>query len=289
MGSRLHRRARARPCPERVWPRSGCARASSRRESARLRRSNRRVGRRRSPRSLARRSRGLRRRFARPSASATTSRKPLSPRPGVGRAERAAAGRAARPSSRRRGAAEALHLRWRRLDGPAARAARRRVLSAARRACDVGPRRSRARCARGLCLDLADRLFERQPLAGDLGFARAAGSHAAKLRHQRRARPLVKRTPVLAGVLVQAGDGAGDQAGGSRPSVLDPPPLASRSGLEGIVHQDCVLPLRAGRQQRDRAAYQFLDPAHIFDRLRRQIAPRSGRPAVASCQPSIVS
>ena len=71
------------------------------------------------------------------------------------------------------------------------------------------PRRL-ARMTRRFRLDLADRLFERQPLARDLGFFERR-SHAAKLRHQRDARPLVKRAPVLAGVLFQTGDGAGDQ------------------------------------------------------------------------------
>src|SRR5262249_20357581 len=45
------------------------------------------------------------------------------------------------------------------------------------------------------------------------------------------------------------------------------------SALERIAHQDCVLPLRARREQSHRAAHQFFDASHILDRLRRQLRP----------------
>src|SRR5262249_13112856 len=59
-------------------------------------------------------------------------------------------------------------------------------------------------------LDLADRLLQRQPLAGDLGLVERR-LHAAQLRHQRSPRALVERTAVLAGVLVETGDSARDE------------------------------------------------------------------------------
>ena len=69
---------------------------------------------------------------------------------------------------------------------------------------------SRARW-RGFGFDLAHGLFERQPLAGDFGFGQRR-LHAAQLRDQRRARPLVQRTAALAGRIgVQPGNGAGYQ------------------------------------------------------------------------------
>src|SRR3546814_6497317 len=54
----------------------------------------------------------------------------------------------------------------------------------------------------------------------------------------------------------------------------DRPPC--RSIRERITHEDGVLALRAGRNERDRAADQFLDPADIFDRLRREFRPTAG-------------
>src|SRR5919204_454479 len=45
------------------------------------------------------------------------------------------------------------------------------------------------------------------------------------------------------------------------------------SGLERVLHQNGVLALGAGRQQRDRTAHQFLDAAHVLDRLCRQLRP----------------
>ena len=62
----------------------------------------------------------------------------------------------------------------------------------------------------GVVLDPADRFLQRQPLARDVGFVER-GLDAAQLGDQRAARALVQRTAVLAGVLVEAGDGAGDQ------------------------------------------------------------------------------
>ena len=63
----------------------------------------------------------------------------------------------------------------------------------------------------GLGFDLAHGLFQRQPLAGDFGF-RQRRLHAAQLRDQRGARPLIERATALAGSTgIQSGDGAGDQ------------------------------------------------------------------------------
>ena len=87
--------------------------------------------------------------------------------------------------------------------------------------CVAGPAPPRERVAPGagrvagalggLGFDLAHGLFQRQPLAGDFGFAQGR-LHAAQLRDQRRARPLIKRTTALAGGTgVQSGNGAGDQ------------------------------------------------------------------------------
>jgi hypothetical protein len=57
----------------------------------------------------------------------------------------------------------------------------------------------------------ADRLFQGQPLAGDFGLAQRR-LHAAQLRDQGSAGPLVERTAALAGSIgVQSGNGAGDQ------------------------------------------------------------------------------
>ena len=63
----------------------------------------------------------------------------------------------------------------------------------------------------GFGFDLAHGLFQRQPLAGDFGFGKRR-LHAAQLRDQRGAGPLIERTAALAGGTgVQAGDGACDQ------------------------------------------------------------------------------
>ncbi len=63
----------------------------------------------------------------------------------------------------------------------------------------------------GLGFDLADGLFQRQPLAGNLGFGERR-LHAAELRDQGRARPFIERAPAFAGsVGVQGGNSAGDQ------------------------------------------------------------------------------
>ena len=133
--------------------------------------------------------------------------------------------------------------------------------------------------ARGLRLDLADRLFEREPLAGDFGFLQRR-IDAAQLRDQRRARPLIERTAGLAGVLFETGDGAGNQrvivGHASCIGFASIVPIPIVSCLERILHQNCVLALRAGRQQGHRAADQFLDPPYILDRLGRQIGPGAG-------------
>ena len=83
-----------------------------------------------------------------------------------------------------------------------------RGISAAPR-CAIGREVSRA--LGGFGFDLADGLFQRQPLAGDFGFVKRR-LNAAQLRDQRGAGPLIERTAALAwGIGVQAGDGAGDQ------------------------------------------------------------------------------
>src|SRR6266850_2354562 len=46
--------------------------------------------------------------------------------------------------------------------------------------------------------------------------------------------------------------------------------------LERVLYQNSILAFRAGGKQRDRATDQFLDPADIFDGLRRQIRPGAG-------------
>ncbi len=56
----------------------------------------------------------------------------------------------------------------------------------------------------------ADRVFQRQTLAGDIGFVERRFD-TAQLVDQRRTRALIKRATVLARILVEACDGAGDQ------------------------------------------------------------------------------
>ena len=63
----------------------------------------------------------------------------------------------------------------------------------------------------GFGLDLADRLFEREPLARDLGFGQRRIVHPAQLRDQSRARPLIEQAAPLAGILLETGDGLGDE------------------------------------------------------------------------------
>ena len=98
------------------------------------------------------------------------------------------------------------------------------LLSAARgagpaeRIAAAAPAAGAATGARGLAgalggfrFDLADGLFQRQPFAGDLGFGERR-LHAAQLRDQGRARPLIERATAFAGsVGVQGGNSAGDQ------------------------------------------------------------------------------
>ncbi len=45
--------------------------------------------------------------------------------------------------------------------------------------------------------------------------------------------------------------------------------------LKRIVDENCIQPFRTCRKKRDRCLDQFLDAAHIFDRLRREVGPRS--------------
>src|SRR5262249_13793201 len=63
---------------------------------------------------------------------------------------------------------------------------------------------------RRFSLHLADRLLEREALAGDVGLLER-GRHPAQLREQRRARAIVDRAAVIAGVLFERADRAGDE------------------------------------------------------------------------------
>src|SRR5690606_21178142 len=86
--------------------------------------------------------------------------------------------------------------RRRRRGGPLVAA--RRLLG--RRGCGFGGRCVNPRTAGGLGLDLTDRFLERQTLARDVRFAQG-WHHAAQLRDQRGAGPLVQRTASLTGIL----------------------------------------------------------------------------------------
>src|SRR4029078_11199634 len=55
-------------------------------------------------------------------------------------------------------------------------------------------------------------------------------------------------------------------------------PLANTLIHKRITHEDGVLAFRTGREQRHRNPDQLLEPAHIFDALRRQLSP-APRPA----------
>ncbi len=175
---------------------------------------------------------------------------------------------------RRRARARALRCRWRRRFarpriGPGAGAER----VAGARAIAAG-----ARCVAdalgGLGFDLAHRLFQRQPLAGDFGLAQRR-LHAAQLRDQRGARPFIKRAAALAGGTgIQSGNSAGDQR--VVISHLYSTLRAFRNiplSLERVLDQNSILAFRAGGKQGDWAAHQFFHPADIFDGLRRQIRP----------------
>src|SRR5258705_9886626 len=48
------------------------------------------------------------------------------------------------------------------------------------------------------------------------------------------------------------------------------------SSLKRVLDQNSILAFRAGGKQSDWATHQFLDPADIFDGLRRQICPGAG-------------
>src|SRR6267378_4266818 len=129
----------------------------------------------------------------------------------------------------------------------------------------------------GLGLDLAHGLFQRQPLTGDFGFAQRR-LHAAQLRDQRSARPLVERAAALSGGTgVQSGDGAGDER-----VVISHVYSIFRAfrvvtlSLERVLDQNSIFAFGAGGKQSDWAAHQFLDPTDIFDGLRRQVRPGAG-------------
>ncbi|GAA3841156.1 hypothetical protein GCM10022626_04920 [[Pseudomonas] carboxydohydrogena] len=76
---------------------------------------------------------------------------------------------------------------------PARTFARRGFRPAARR---LGTMRVSSRAMSGFRLDLADGFFQRQALAGDLGFGEGR-LHAAQLRDQRRAGTLIQGTPAF--------------------------------------------------------------------------------------------
>jgi hypothetical protein len=57
--------------------------------------------------------------------------------------------------------------------------------------------------------NLADRFFKRQPLTGDVGFLKRR-LYTAQLVDERHARAIIQGAPVLACILVQAGDSPGD-------------------------------------------------------------------------------
>src|SRR5467141_2954346 len=129
----------------------------------------------------------------------------------------------------------------------------------------------------GLGLDLAHGLFQRQPLTGDFGFAQRR-LHAAQLRDQRSARPLVERAAALSGGTgVQSGDGAGDER-----VVISHVYSIFRAfrvvtlSLERVLDQNSIFAFGAGGKQSDWATHQFLDPTDVFDGLRRQVRPGAG-------------
>src|SRR5207253_9179224 len=102
-------------------------------------------------------------------------------------------------------------FRWPRLR--LARLGRAQLRRAELRLTDFGRRRLAGRLgelARRLGLHLADRFLEREPLARDVRLVERR-RHPAQLRQQGRARALVERTAVLAAVLFETGDGAGDE------------------------------------------------------------------------------
>src|SRR6266699_5983798 len=129
----------------------------------------------------------------------------------------------------------------------------------------------------GLRLDRAHGLFQRQPLPGDFGFAQRR-LHAAQLRDQRGARPLVERAAAFSGGTgVQSGNGAGDQR-----VVISHVYSIFRAfrvvtlSLERVLDQNSIFAFGAGGKQSDWATHQFLDPTDVFDGLRRQVRPGAG-------------
>src|SRR5204862_4415655 len=128
---------------------------------------------------------------------------------------------------------------------------------------------------------------------------------ALKLAQQRGPGTLIERAPVLAGVLGEPGNGTSDQRvvvghdrsgtphagpiaarlwakkaassgalGSPRPIHAGCPPGPQALPFERVLDKDRVLPLRARRKQRYRAADEFLDPAYILDGLGGQFGPR---------------
>src|SRR5712691_6029085 len=129
----------------------------------------------------------------------------------------------------------------------------------------------------GLGLDLAHGLFQRQPLTGDFGFAQRR-LHAAQLRDQRSARPLIERAAAFSGGTgVQSGNGAGDQrvVVSHVYSIFRAFRVVTLS-LERVLDQNSIFAFRAGGKQSDWATHQFLDPTDVFDGLRRQVRPGAG-------------
>src|SRR5262245_7472777 len=79
---------------------------------------------------------------------------------------------------------------------------------AQRRLVRLGSLGTRTLCRLGL--DLADRLLQRQTLAGDFGFLKRR-LDTTELVDERHARAVIQGAPVLARVFVQAADGPGNQ------------------------------------------------------------------------------
>ena len=266
--------------------RRGSSRGSNRRASARRRAAAAAGDARRRSRAPARAALAVA--APRSSTSPTTSRKPLSAVVGqpAARGARRTSGRGrtrgdgggrllgllvVAGSRRRRLARRRLGVARLRRRGARRRAGRARAASAAAAAARAAaarcgavgraaapPARARHRCAP--CAPLRPRPCgsppRAQPLARDLRFAQRR-LHAAQLRHQRGARALVERAAGLAGVLVETGDGAGDErvvVGHRGQLTLCASGIHLSSGFERIVHQNRVLALRAGRQQSDRSS-----------------------------------
>ena len=118
--------------------------------------------------------------------------------------------------------------------------------------------------------------------------------HPAQLRDQRRARALIERAAVLAGVLFETGDGAGDErivvghSGFSLSVRMTATDFRSIQFSNGLCIR--IVSSRSGLVDSKATGHPTNSSiaAHIFDRLRRQSAHERAR-AVSACQPSTVS